>query len=113
MPVLRSFVPFLQSQKALTNIAGNLQVGQSTRIEHQNRAPACSIKVEGDVNNGANQHLWLRGFPQLLESSYGFPAFSIWSLPPVCCSEAVHSTLSCLSGVIALYTCVYLNWLVG
>lgn len=53
------------------------------RPKHQNRAPACPIKVERDVNNGANQHLWLRGFPQLLESSYGCPAFSIWSLPTV------------------------------
>lgn len=83
------------------------------RPKHRNRAPPCPIKVEGDVNNGAYQHLWFRGFSQLFESSYGFPAFSIWSLPPVCCSEAVHSTLSCLSGVIALYTFVYLNLLVG
>lgn len=51
------------------------------------------------------------GFPQLLEGnlSKGYQAFCVVSFSLVCCSEAVHSALSCLTEVIAFYILVYLS----
>lgn len=46
-------------------------------------------------------------FPQLRRASASSPAFYIWSPSPLCCSGAVHSALSCLIGVTALYLGVY------
>lgn len=48
---------------------------------------------------------------QLLQDSRTVSAFSILSLSLVCCFEAVHSALTCLTGVIALCIPVYLSWL--
>lgn len=55
------------------------------------------------------------GFPQLLEGnlSKGYQAFCVVSLSLVCCSEAVHSALSSLAGVIVLCRHVYLNSFLG
>lgn len=47
------------------------------------------------------------------EGFCSFPAFSVRSLSLDCCSEAVHSASSCLTGVTALYIRVYLSLLMG
>lgn len=44
-----------------------------------------------------------REFLPIQESSCGFLPFSTWSFFLICCAEAVHTALSCLSGRITLY----------
>lgn len=87
-----------------------LQVGQSTQIEH---LPSLPAEVEGDGNNGTQRLLHPRESPQLLEGSHRFPASSIRPLSPVCRSEAIHSTLTCITGVTACRISVYLSLLMG
>lgn len=62
--------------------------------------------MEKDINNSACRLLQPGGLPRL-------PGLSIQSLSLGCCSEAVHSALSCLPGVTVVYIRVYLSLLMG
>lgn len=42
-------------------------------------------------------------FSPIQERSRGSLPFSTWSFFLICCAEAVHTALSCLSGAVALY----------
>ena len=80
-----------------------LQLGQSTWIWLLATQWSCQMVGGVECKQWCSLVLWPRHFPKLLESSCGFPVFSIWSLFLVCWSEGVHSALSCLSGVTAMY----------
>lgn len=55
------------------------------RPRHRNRAPTGPVEVE-ETNNGRYRLLGLRNFQQLLRELLQVPAFSIQSLPLICCS---------------------------
>ena len=110
------FVPFARRKKALGHVTWNalwrlLWVGQSTGAE------LYLLYRSG----GGCKHWWSLAspvqIPRVLAAPRGllqFPAFSTQSLSLICCSEAVYSALSCLSGVIiALSMRVYLSLLMG
>lgn len=94
---------FVLGQKVLLagNAAVNLQAGQSTPIECLHPK-----KVEDKQWCSSTDSSWSREFLQHPEVSHGSPTFSILSFSLVCCADAVHLALSCLTGVIAL--CVYI-----
>lgn len=57
-----------------------------------------TFPVQGNVNNGTHWFLWSELFPQLLKTSCGSLTFSMWSISPVCCTEAIQLAQSYLSG---------------
>lgn len=85
----------MELERCCGNLAG--------RPKPQNRVPA----LEG-TNNGIHRLLWPRDFQQLPEGSR---SFSSPSLSLLCCSDAVHSALSGLTGITAFYLRVYLSLL--
>lgn len=57
------------------------------RPEHWGRAPPHPKEVEGDINNGAHRHLWLRKTLTVPGSSHGSPAFSHLLYRKLSCEE--------------------------
>lgn len=104
MPYCSCLLPVMKAkdsgQCSCEHVVVILQVAKahtlSSRLPHQSG---------GGCKHWSSADPWPEEFPQLLEGSCGFPAFSTQSLSLVC-PEAVHSAFSCLTGVTALYICV-------
>lgn len=89
------------------HVAAILQVGPRTWIK-----PLPILQeVEGDVNNGAH---WLLQFWRVPADPTELPWFPslLYLASFICCTEAVQSAFSCLSGGIAVYIGVYFSVLV-
>lgn len=79
------------------------------RPEHLGKAPFDPTEVEGDIKQWHSLATPILEFPQILESSHGFLAFSILSF--LCCAD-VRLAFSCHLGGIALSVGVYFSVLV-
>ena len=87
----------------------------ASRPSPSKRGPAClpTLEVEGNVDRMLKDSSYPIAFPQLLEGSCSFPAFSIWFLFLVGCLNGVHLALSCLVGITVVYTYIPLSLLMG
>lgn len=69
------------------------------------RAPTFPIKVEGNVNIAVTDSSGFGVFLQFLEGFPGIPAFSIQSLPLICCEKLFIQCLVVSQSNCYIYIC--------